>query len=336
MPPPKQIWKNESSINIDDLKNKYDNGKTYANNKSILKRMNMLLDLTPVNYVHVHQYVANFEQLCAKMLSSGLVKSKSDLLSKLNSIVGVINRAGANASSLRMKIDALKIDNTDQIPAAYPTHNAPAWKDMLKMFDDEIENNTNPGAKIACVCFKHGYCLRIAEIYGTSTGDHRPLLAPNFLDLNGKMWYIREHKSKSTMGDREFPVTKEFVNELEKYISFRDFLLIYKSNLTMYSTHLLSTIGITKFSNNDVRNSYEQWNWHDSGRTKEESEWWSMNVLGHTSNTAKKFYTKHDTETKIMEKVKEQVSAPEPEPEPEPAMPEKPKKIKINIKPKKK
>lgn len=286
-------------MEVTNVKELYENPKTYANTKSTLKRINELMGYEPVLEVHYLKYVKNFEMVCNKMLTSGFAKSKTDILHKLNAIVGIVTRFKNDPTELRQKIMELKLDTTGELPDAQPQNNARPWSEMLKLFQHEIDTNKNRFAKIMCVCFKHGYVLRCGEIYDTTTGEGRPRTASNFLDLNSKTWTITEHKT-GALGQRKFPVTKEFVDELRKYIDTPDFLLIYKSTFAPYTTHLLSSIDIDSFTNNEARNSYEEWNWRNSGRTLTEKKFWSEKVLGHSEIVAKQFYTRHSMEGKIL------------------------------------
>ena len=61
-------------MNVNQVKELYDNAKTFANTKSILKRTNELMSYEPVFDVHEDKYVQNFELVCNRMLSSGLAK----------------------------------------------------------------------------------------------------------------------------------------------------------------------------------------------------------------------------------------------------------------------
>ena len=201
----------------------------------------------------------------------------------------------------------LKLDTTKTIPDAQPQNNARPWSEMLQVLQHEIDTNTNKFAKIMCICFKHGYVLRCGEIFNTTTGFNIPTPKLNFLDLNSRQWTITEHKSQGSAGlggrnipARNFPVTKEFVDELRPYIDVPEFLLIYKSNFSPYSTHLLKSVDIDSFSNNELRNSYEEWNWRQSGRTLAEKRFWSENVIGHSEIIAKLYYTTHTIENKIL------------------------------------
>jgi hypothetical protein len=276
-------------MNIESIKDSYDNQKTYANVRSILKRINLLLDLKPVNYIHAHQYVLEFDDLCSRMISSGFAKTKEDLVIKLSLLIGLIKRLDVSKCiDLRDKLQTLRDGSSINIQTS---SSVIPWSEMLEMLEYEIVNNPNTHAKVACVCFKHGYVLRISEIYGTTTGRGRPGLAKNFLDLDNLVWHVTDEKPNS-LGIRRFTVTQEFVNELKEYLTFRDYLMIYKSTFEMYTTNLLSTISINSFTMNEVRQSFENFNWSESGRIKEESTYWSTRVLGLTDNTIRKFRLK--------------------------------------------
>ena len=294
-------------MNISNAKDLYDNVKTYANVKSALKRVNELMGYEPALDLHYEKYVQHFELICGKILSSGLSKTKTDLLQKFNFIVGIASRLKIDPTDLRQKVMELKLDTTQTIPDAQPQNDARPWSEMLQVLQHEIDTNKNKFAKIMCICFKHGYVLRCGEIFKTTTGFNIPTTKLNFLDLNSRQWTITEHKSQGSAGvggrsipARTFPVTKEFVDELRPYIYVPEFLLIYKSNRSAYSTHLLHSVDIDSFSNNELRNSYEEWNWRNSGRTLAQKRFWSENIIGHSEIIAKLYYTTHMIESNIL------------------------------------
>jgi hypothetical protein len=244
-------------MDVDTIKDKYDNAKTYANSKCMLKRINELLELKPYNYVHEHHYVDRFAELCDKMISSKFAKSKQDIIAKISLIIGLICRFDvAKCAGLRDKIREFK-DDTTEIPVA-PRQTVPSWESMLEMFDAEIQHNPNQFAKIVCIIYKHGYIVRTSDIYLTSMGDNRPSSATNFMDIENRRWHIREMKSNQIVGLTTINLSPEFVAELKPFISFQDYLLIYKTNFEPYRTNLLTTVGITSFTYNDIRWSHDE------------------------------------------------------------------------------
>lgn len=229
-------------MNFTSLKESYDNPKTYANVKSILRGINEQLNLTPVGYLHPFHYVDRFDELCEKMLQTK-IHTKTELIHRLNLLVKLIKRFNPSASiPLRDKVNNLKTINIQE-----RKREVKSWSEMSSLINFEILNNPNPFAKIACIIFKHGYHVSIGEIFGTTTKYGSPKEAPNVLDLEGRVWHLK---------GRSFPVTQEFVDELKPLIEMPDYLLIYKSTYDMYTTHLLSTISINSFTYTELKNSF--------------------------------------------------------------------------------
>ena len=248
---------NIKEMDIDTIKNKYDNPKTYANCKSTLKRINELLELTPYNYVHEHHYVDRFTELCDKMLSTTFARSKQDIIAKISLIIGLICRFDVTkCQGLRDRIREFKADAIE-IPVA-PRETVLAWESMLELFDAEIQYNPNQFAKIVCVIYKHGYIVSSSDIYLTSLEDNRPSSAVNFMDLENRRWHIRKMKANYVVGLTTIDLSQEFIDELKPLLSFRDYLLIYKTTFEPYRTNLLTTVGINLFSYNDVRWSHDE------------------------------------------------------------------------------
>ena len=228
-------------MNFDTIKDKFDSAKTYANMKSTVKKINELLAVSPVNYLHPHIYDARFDELVQAMISSRFVRTKPELINKLQTLVNCISKFDVSkTSTLRPKIIMLRRAELE-MPPALATDAIP-WSDMLMSIDDELEHNPNRNAKVACTFFKHGHCSSLADILGASTypGD-------NHLDMDALTWTVRGNV---------VPLSAEFVADLQKLIEIKDFLLIYKSTGEQYRTTLLSSIGIDSFKMQDVKSSY--------------------------------------------------------------------------------
>jgi hypothetical protein len=279
-------------MNMDMIKSTYENAKTFANAKSMVKRINNLLEITPTGYIHPHLYVDNFETLSARLFTAGIAKTKKEIVYTLNQLASIVKRFDISKThDLRDKIDAFNYGDF-KLPDIDVTENtARPWEEMLELFNYEIEHNPNRNAKLACVIFKHGYVLNIKEMYATSTKLGRPIIAQNFLDLDKLTWTLNDHKNDSCTGPRKFAVTQEFVDEARKYIEMRDYLLFYKSNFDMYGTSLLSSIGISAFTNTEIRDSYMHFIW--SNFTKEDAMRISENVIGYLPVAVKKFAVKY-------------------------------------------
>jgi hypothetical protein len=279
-------------MNLNSIKSTYENGKTFANAKSMIRRINNLLEITPIDYVHEHLYVDNFETLCARLFTAGIAKTKKEIVYTLNQLSAIIKKFDISKThNLRDRIDGFNYGDFKLPERDLTETTARPWEEMLKLFNDEIENNPNRCAKLACVIFKHGYVLNIKEIYSTSTKLGRPIIAQNFLDLDNLTWLLQDHKNDRVTNARKFAVTQEFVDEARKYIEMDNYLLFYKSNFEMYSTSLLSSIGISGFSNIEVRNSYLHWIW--SNLTKEDATKISSNIIGFLPEAIKRFAVKY-------------------------------------------
>jgi hypothetical protein len=279
-------------MNLNSIKSTYDNAKTFANAKSMIRRINNLLEITPIDYVHEHLYVDNFETLAARLFTAGIAKTKKEIVYTLNQLASIIKRFDISKThNLRDRIDAFNYTDI-KLPEVDVTENvARPWEAMLELFNYEIENNPNRCAKLACVIFKHGYCLNIKEMYATTTKLGRPIIAQNFLDLDNLTWTLNDHKNDRVTNARKFSVTQAFVDEARKYIEMENYLLFFKSNFEMYSTSLLSSIGISGFTNTEVRNSYLHWIW--SNLTKEDATKISSNIIGFLPEAIKKFAVKY-------------------------------------------
>ena len=279
-------------MNMDLIKSTYENGKTFANAKSMIRRINNLLEITPIDYVHEHLYVDNFETLAARLFTAKIAKTKKEIVYTLNQLSAIIKRFNiSKTQNLRDRIDAFNYGDFKLPERDLTETTARPWEEMLKLFNDEIENNPNRCAKLASVIFKHGYVLNIKEIYSTSTKLGRPIIAQNFLDLDNLTWILNDHKNDRVTNARKFAVTQEFVDELKKYIEMENYLLFYKSNFEVYNTSLLSSIGISDFTNTEVRDSYLQWIW--SNLTKEDAMRISETVVGYLPEAIKKFAVKY-------------------------------------------
>jgi len=279
-------------MNLEFIKSTYENSKTFANAKSLVKRINNLLELKPNEYVHPHMYVSEFEKLAARLFTAGIAKTKKEIVYTLNQLSAIIKRFDiSKTQNLRDKIDGFNYSDIKLPERDLTETTARPWEEMLQLFNYEIENNPNRCAKLACVIFKHGYCLNIKEIYSTTTKLNRPIIAQNFLDLDNLTWILNDHKNDRVTNARKFSVTQAFVDEARKYIEMENYLLFFKSNFEMYGTSLLSSIGISGFTNAEVRNSYLHYIW--SNYSKEDAMRISSNIIGFLPEAIKRFAVKY-------------------------------------------
>ena len=279
-------------MNMDIIKGSYENTKTFANARAMVRRINNLLELKPADYVHEHLYVAEFETLCARLFTAGIAKTKKDIVYTLNQLVAIIKRFDiSKINNLRDKIDGFNYGDAELPERDVIGDGVRPWSEMLELFDDEIENNPNRNAKLACVIFKHEYVLNIKEMFATTTGLGRPSIAQNFLDLNNLTWTLNDHRNDAVTGARKFNVTQEFANELKKYIELDNYLLFYKSNYEMYGTSQLTSVGIDSFKITEVRDSYLHNIW--SNLSKDDATKISSEIIGYLPEAIKRFEKKY-------------------------------------------
>ena len=289
-------------MSIESIKGLYDNRRTYENTRTRLKRVNTLLRLTPIDVIHTEEYVRQFATMAHLLMTEtgvkgGVLKSKDELTSYIGSVVGAVSRTLASKGSTNPLTQLLaKLKLTD-IPNPKPVFDAAPWSDVYNKLHDASINCPNKFGRIVSICFKHGYVLRVGEIYNTST---TPIDGMNYLDLTNHEWNITIHKNVSR-GSRKFTITKEFVDELTPLLSPHCPLLIHKSTLMPYTVQTLAVLDLNDLpSNSQMRNSYEEWNWSESGRSREEQIYWSVNVLGHSENTVMSYYTSNKVESELQ------------------------------------
>lgn len=254
-------------MNIESIKDKFDSAKSYANMKTYVKKVNEALDLTPVTFLHEHEYVSRFEELCNKLIEKRQVRSKPQLIARLQFIVSLIAKFDPSKSqALRLKVLQMRNSPSVDFSATVTASDAAPWSEMLEMFKYEIDNNPRREAKVISVCFKHGYCLNLTDIFNTSTSVSYPDREHNVLDLGNLIWTISDKKT----GSRVITVSQDFADEIKKYIEIPDFWLLYKSTGLPYRTCLLTSVGIDAFRAADVKYSYDAY--QRDGSTEEPVE----------------------------------------------------------------
>jgi hypothetical protein len=277
----------------------YTNQRTYNNAKSKLKRVNQLLQLTPVNEIHTQAYVDNFPRMCHLLLttkgtSGGVIKSKDELTAFIGAIIGAVTRT-LNGEHNPLSTQYAKLRIAD-IPNPKPEFNADPWEITLQKLYDAATNCPNDFGRLVSCIYSHGYVLRVGEIFTTTI---KPIPEYNHLDLDTGVWTISNHKNKAR-GDRTFKVNEECLIKIRTFVNPKCPFLIHKSTLRPYTVQTLAVIELTDLpANSQLRNSYEQWNWNASGRTRDQKLHWSINVLGHSEATVQGYYTRNDVQDSL-------------------------------------
>lgn len=285
---------------IESIKSLYSNTRTYNNAKSKVKRVNQLLGLEPLNEIHTQAYVDQFALLAHKLLtvpgtSGGTVKSKDELTAFIGAIIGAVTRTlNGEHNPLSALYAKLRISD---IPNPKPEHDAEPWDVILGRLYEASLRCSNEFGRLVAVIYSHGYVLRVGEIFTTAV---KPLPDCNHLDLDTGVWTIVQHKNKAR-GSRQFRVEPECLSLIRGFVNPKCPFLIHKSTLRPYTIQTLAVIGLNDYlpSNSQLRNSFEEWNWKSSGRTREEKLHWSVNVLGHTEQTVMGYYTRNEVQDRL-------------------------------------
>ena len=268
-------------MEILEIKDKYDNVRTYENIRSKLKRVNNLLCLEPVEVIHTNEYVNSFSKM-VDMLTVQL-KTKEELIAFMGGIAGAVSRSLPFGKINPLSKLIVQIKKTD-MPVQVLQTDATPWIDNLKKFDKIISEHPNLYAKIVATCYKHGYTLKIGEIFNTTTVKTEGF---SFLDFDNKEWNI---------GKRKFTVTKEFADALRPLLSDACPLLIFKSTLQPYTIQTHAVLDLDDFSNTDIRNSYTDFVWYHSQLSVSEKISITKQILGHSELTSMAYYKSNPAE----------------------------------------
>jgi hypothetical protein len=295
-------------MRIDTLANTYTNKGSFANTKSFIRSVNRMLELSPDDCIYPEHYIEQFQTIVCKMVASETYPNTSQLISKLGCITGALNRIYTdkpNPFSALVKSLSSTLVPLD-MPVRQIDFTAPPWQEICDKLDKVLADPyASINAKNIAICFRHDYVLRISEIFNTTFVKMEGF---NHLDLENRTWTIVNHKTvHRTKEPRRFTVTEEFCNDIKKLKHDTCQYLLYKNNLTGYTsatTQHTAGMGAEIPCNSECRNSYEQWAWRESGRSQDEALAWSVNVLGHSEATVLEYYTKQNVTLEINDKIK--------------------------------
>lgn len=269
------------------------------NAKSKLKRVNQLLDLEPHNVIHTKAYVDQFSKICHKLLTQkgkqgGQIKSKDELTAYVGTIVGAVTRTlNGEPNPLKELYAQLRVSD---IPNAKPEFDADPWDVTLEKLNHAKVNCPNPFGRLVATIYSYGYVLRVGEIFNTAV---KHISGYNWLDLDTGIWMIVNHKNQSK-GVRKFVVDRNLITEIRKFVNPKCPYLIHKTTMEPYYTQTLACIDLTDLPCcSQLRNSFEQFNWHQSRRSRQEKLYWSVDVLGHSEQTVHGHYTRNDVQAEL-------------------------------------
>lgn len=291
-------------VSIDDLQVQYTNRGTYSNVRSFVRTTNRFLELKPDTGIYTDHYIENFSKIVCHMIASNSYANTMQLTSKLGLLTGAIQRTlrPNEPNKFSSLVKSLSSDTTPlEMPIRPMTFTAEPWSclvDKFKKILSEEEHCSN--AKVVALCYIHEYCLRISEIFHTTTV---PVDGWNHLDLETCIWTVNNHKNFVKEGKpRVFEVSREFVEDLKKLLNPYSCYLLHKKNYQPYTTAFThNTANLPPYipCNSEIRNSYEEYAWKESGKSQEQLLYHSINVLGHNENTVKEHYTRNDTVLEI-------------------------------------
>lgn len=282
---------------MDDIKSKWDNKRTFSNIKCQVKRVNKILQLEPLEGIHIEQWEQRFQDIAVGLIDTIELPTIHKVKNIMTTLGKVIRNSGGSDWFTNECATLINLD----IRAFAKQWTAKPWSEMMEMCDSIIKNSRSIPARIICTCYKYGYVLRLSEIIMTLLQDDGE---NNFLDIINGVWIIRKHKTVRRNGYREFPVSDEFLNELSKYISGEFRTLIGKTRDTLYSEgcQYHQYFGINGFSNRDIRNSWEEY--ANTLPDQELRKIHSMNVLGHSDKTVRIHYQNPHNVRMINGKIK--------------------------------
>lgn len=262
------------------------NSATYNNYRSVLNKISKHYGWEK-DFVHTDLLQEHALELPGVIVQLWDVNNTEALKQKMSSISSMVTRA-LGTSDHRVKKVLNTIDKNFSIEAKTIPRNIPDWTELQPKLAEYGKEDSVRG--VIALAFSHGYVLRVGEMFDTFVGGVDNMKS-NYLDPDRLVWKIRMHKNSGS-GSREFPVSKEFIDALPKKSGW----LLHKKCGLGYPKPAARTLKYHGWwddlpSNRDIRASFETWNMHSKGRTKDEVVK-SHEVLGHTAQTSAKYYDK--------------------------------------------
>lgn len=267
--------------------------------KSRVRQLNIGMKWVPHDAVHFDKYNKFYKQIIewtpshrASLNSPDKVKT---YLKGICSMMTAVND-GNKRHVFGLKVNALGDDMKPEQEVEQFKQDDHMWPNVVeKLTEMSVQDSGNITINKCTVAliFSYGYVLRVAELFNTGINDNDE--CDNYLDLDDCEWTINVHKNASSQGSRTFNVVPDLCAELKKRLVGKKWLLPTPTGISYCpGKHYLKTIGWDYFNNRDLRKSFETWNMHDSGHTKDEQEQWNY-ILGHHPLTVDKYYDMHES-----------------------------------------
>lgn len=293
----KQVKIVPKKFDVKDLKEKFSSAAYYKSCIALMKNINNMLGL-PETWMDISIYEKEYDKIVEFILDHYTIRDHMGLTAKMATLAAPMKLVGYNGNFIHRKKQLLQL----------PIKMQPADKviipwDKMKnsVLSDAFDKCQNPSGRIVLLAYMHGYPLRLHEIVNTSI-KHAHRSKYNFLDVKNLKWHILKEHSK-TRTPRVFDITREFCDDIVPYIPISGFLVARKNgNPYSESTHL-KNLDIYGFKVNDVRNSYETYNYSRTDITDDQKQKISTTVLAHSVATALAHYTRNELANRMQKEI---------------------------------
>lgn len=279
-------------INLPEIKDKFSSNSYYGCCRSLVRVINSHFGWDPDTIV-IKNYEEHYDDIVKFILDRYMIRDHTVLTAKMATLSYPMKLVGYQGLFVnkRQQLMQLPIEIKPKIKDIVP------WDEMKQRIQKMQDACKNRSGKVVCVCYKHGYVLRLNEIVNTSVNPHQTDC--NFLDLKTNTWYIKRKHSK-TRTDREFKVSDEFVKELLPLIHSNGRLVCRRHGAPYKGILSLKHIDLFGLKVTETRNSYETWNHGREDVSTDDKNAISINVLGHCPETALAHYTNNDLAIELM------------------------------------
>ena len=271
-----------TTVYLPSIRGKFSSDNYYQSCKAVINKVNGHYGWR-IDYLPISEFESRHDEIVQLMLDNYTIRSSDQLYSKMSHLYGAMKAAGYDGEFRNRRMAVRQVPVTPK-PLVKDT---PSWNEMLAKFDQSLQGCNHIGGRVIALTYKHGYVLRCGEIANTCIEDKEGY---NFLDTERLVWYIRSERTKNRT-DRSFSVTREYVDAVKRYIKKGGFLVSKKSGLPYTGNFTLSTVNVSGFTVNDVRNAYETMNYARTDIDEEGKNQISITVLGHCPAVARAFYT---------------------------------------------
>jgi hypothetical protein len=232
----------------------------------------------------IRKYEDHYEEIIKFILDNYTIRDNVMLGSRTAHIIYIMKLSGYNGSFINKQKALYHIN----IPTNVNIKQYDAWEVLKGKIKTEMDHTGNASGYMVLLCCYHGYPLRIGDIALTNIYKKDNY---HHLDLQNKIWTINADKTKNRRY-RQFNVSDEFVAKVKESVHESGWLVCRQNTGKLYKAAVsMNMLQISSFTINEVRNSFETWNYSRDNVSEAEKELLSINILGHTASTARAYYT---------------------------------------------